>query len=312
MRSLILAVLFFSGCASAAPQFIESNDGVKIYVRSIGRGSPIVVIHGGPGLDQGSLLNDLRPLSGTYRLIFYDQRGGGRSTLPDPSRLSIDDHVADLEALRVKLGLARLTILAHSFGPAIAAKYAIAHPEHVERMIFLGPIPPRKGTFFEDYGAELGRRLTPAQLARLTELSKVFEGSEGDAIAACREYWTIGLRPRLANGSDPSAVKSDLCTASDEAIRFGMARTNPATFGSLEEWNWNAELARVTAPVLIIHGEEDAIPAASVREWSTSLPNGRMLLLPGTGHFPHAEKPDIVFPAIGEFLRGGWPAGAAK
>ena len=110
--------------------------------------------------------------------------------------------------------------------------------------------------------------------------------------------------PRLGKSTPASAVKSDLCTAPPEAIRYGMTKTNPATFGSLGDWNWTADLAKVTAPVLIIHGEEDAIPMAMVNAWATALPHARILRLPKTAHFPHAERPEKVFPAIEEFLRG--------
>jgi proline iminopeptidase len=261
-------------------------------------------------MDHGSVANDLAPLSRTHRLIFYDQRGGGRSTLPaDDSLLSIEHHVSDLEALRQELGLERMTLLGHSFGPSIAALYAIRYPERVERMIFLGPLPPRKADFFEQFGGAMAKRLTGAQRARLDELNASFATS-ADVIAVCREFWSIATPPRLASGADVSVVKADLCTAPPEAIRYGMVRTNQVTFASLGDWDWTQQLAGVTVPTLIIHGEEDAIPMTLVNEWSTAMPDARLLRLPGTGHFPHAEKPDLVFPAIEGFLRGQWPVGA--
>ena len=284
---------------------VKVGDGVVLFVEERGSGSPIVVIHGGPGMDHGSLAADLAPLERRHRLIYYDQRGGGRSTLPaDTALLTIDHHVEDLEALRKHLGLDKVTLLAHSFGPAIAARYAIRYPQHVERMIFLSPIPPVKGTFFEEYGAALTKRLTDDERARGAELQKAFE-TTSDVTAVCREYWSIMTPPRVARELSASAVKSDLCTAPPEAIRYGMTKTNPATFGSLGDWNWTAELARVTAPVLIVHGDEDAIPMAMVNAWVTALPNARILRLAQTAHFPHAERPAVVFPAIETFLRGG-------
>lgn len=293
------------GCGSAS-ESLETQDGVRIFHRSVGSGSPIVVIHGGPGMDHESLAADLEPLAATHRLVFYDQRGGGRSSLPERDELlTIDHHVRDLEALRHHLGLDRMTLLAHSFGPAIAALYAAEHPDRVERMIFLGPIPPRRSTFFEDYGAELNARLSNGQRKRLDELSAEIVSARGDAKKACREFWAIATPPRLAASMDVSVVKSDLCTATPEAIRYGMGRTNPATFASLGDWDWSARLARVTAPTLVIHGEEDAIPLRLVREWETALPNARLVALPRTGHFPHAERPEETFGAIEAFLAAG-------
>ena len=280
-----------------------STDNVNLWYTEVGKGSPIVVIHGGPGMDHASLAADLEPLTRAHRVIYYDQRGGGRSTLPsDPALLTIDHHVQDLEALRRHLGLEKMTILAHSFGPAIAALYAIKYPEHVERMIFLGPIPPRKGTFFEEFGATMEKRLTPEQQKRGEELQKAFETSK-DVAAVCREYWSIMTPPRVAKALPASVVKSNLCTASPEAIRYGMTITNPKTFGSLGDWNWTKDLARVKAPVLIIHGQEDAIPMAMVAEWVKALPNSRLMRVRNAAHFPHAEQPEVVFPAIEKFLR---------
>src|SRR5258708_32428961 len=92
--------------------------------------------------------------------------------------------------------------------------------------------------------------------------------------------------PRLAKSAPVSVVKSDMCGGPPDALRYGMTKTNPATFGSLGDWNWTKDLARVKAPTLVIHGEEDAIPMATVEEWVTSLPNARILRLPHTAHPP--------------------------
>ena len=287
-----------------------AGDGVKIWHQETGRGTPVIIIHGGPGMDQESLARDLTPLEKHHRVIEYDQRGGGLSTLPaDTKLLTIDHHVDDLEALRKHLHLDKVTLIAHSFGPAIAATYAMRYPERVERMIFLSPIPPRKGKFFEEYGTTLRSRVSQDDLARANAIQKEMPESK-DVNALCREYWKIMTPPRLAQGVPITVVKSDLCAAPGAAILYGNTKTNPTTFGSLGDWNWIDALAKVKAPTLIIHGEEDAIPMAMVSEWVTALPNARILRLAHTGHFPHAEQPQIVFPAIDKFLGGGWPDGA--
>ena len=283
---------------------LDAGDGVKIWYTIQGHGTkpPIIVIHGGPGMDSNSLAADFAPLEKNHRLVYYDQRGGGRSTLPaDTKLLTIDHHVDDLEALRKQLGIDKVVLIGHSFGPAIAANYAMKYPEHVDRMIFIGPIPPRKGKFFEEFGATMKSRLTDAERARSQELQKEYMGD--NVVAACREYWAINTPPRLAKSVSPSVVKADFCTASPEAIRYGSTKTNPATFGSLGNWDWTAGLKNVTAPVLIIHGEEDAIPIAMVAEYTTAFPHATLLRVPGAAHFPYDERPDIVFPAIEKFLK---------
>ena len=281
---------------------LPSSDGVRIWHTEVGKGSPIVVVHGGPGMDHATLAADLVPLTKKHRVIYYDQRGGGRSTLPDDTALlGIDHHVRDLEALRQHFGFRKMTILAHSFGPAIAALYAIRYPQHVERMIFLGPIPPRKGKFFEEFPANLALRIDEKQLVRARELQSQF-ATAADVAALCREYWAIMTPPRVAKSLQASVVKSDLCTSPPEAIRYGTTKTLPATFASLGDWDWTADLAKVNVPTLVIHGEEDAIPMAMVAEWATAMPNARLIRLPRTAHFPHAERPKRVFAEIDAFL----------
>lgn len=302
MRRLLLALIVAP--VLFAQTYVKAGDGVRLWTVQRGKGSPVIVIHGGPGMDHLSLRADLAPLERKHRVIYYDQRGGGRSTLADPSLLTLEHHVADLEALRRQLGLRKVTLLAHSFGPAIATFYALQYPDRVERMIFLGPIPPRKGTFFEEYATRLNARLTDAQRARAEALS--FESDQ--VVEVCREYWQLMTPPRVARSLPASVVKADLCASPANAIRYGMTKTNAATFGSLGDWNWASVLANVHVPVLILHGEEDAIPIEMVNEWTTSLPNARIIRLKETGHFPHAERPDVTFAAIGTFLRGTWPA----
>lgn len=308
MRTAILAICL-AVMQPAYADFANAGDGVRIWYTERGKGSPVIVIHGGPGMDHLTLAADLVPLEQRHRVIYYDQRGGGRSTLAaDNALLTIDHHLADLEALRTHLGLKKVTLLAHSFGPAVAALYAIRHPDRVERMIFLGPIPPRKGAFFEEYGSRLMARLTPEERTRAEALS--FESD--NTAEVCREYWKLMTPPRVARSLPATVVKADLCGGSPEAIRYGMTRTNPATFGSLGDWNWTAELARLRVPTLIVHGDEDAIPMAMAGEWVTAMPNALILRLRETGHFPHAERPDLVFPAIETFLRGKWPRNATR
>lgn len=290
--------------ASAAhADTLEVGDGVAIWYTIKGHGGapPLVVVHGGPGMDSGTLSGDLTPLELKHRLLYYDQRGGGRSSLPaDTKLLTIDRHVDDLEALRRHLGVDKVVLLGHSFGPAIIARYAIRHPAHVDRMILIGPIPPRKGKFAEEYGATIDARLTDAQRKRSAELEKQYES--GDVVAACREFWAINIVPRLSKSVKPTVVKSDFCSAPPEAIRYGMAKTSPTTFESLGDWDWTAELRKVSAPALIVHGEEDAIPMAMVAEWASALPDARLVKVPNAGHVPYAERPEVVFPEIERFL----------
>lgn len=288
--------------------YFESDDGLRLYWRRVpGPGPPVVVVHGGPGNDSGYLIADFAALSRTREAVFYDQRGGGRSALPaEPERLTIDDHVRDLERLRRHLALDRLTLVAHSFGPLLAASYAIARPQHVERMVFIGPLPPRRGDVFERFTATVDSRLDAGERARLgAAWREIAEGE--DPAAGCRRFWEIALRPRFADPDRTGLLRGDLCSAPPEAIRHGMVTTNRATMDSLGDWDLRAALAAVSAPTLIVHGEQEAIAIDLVEEWTTALPDARLLRVPRAAHFPYVERPELVWPAIEEFLAGRWP-----
>ncbi len=295
-----------------AAAYAPGDGGERIFFRSVGAGTtPVVVVHGGPGLDLDWYLEDLRPLARARRIVFYDQRGGGRSSLPaDPASITIENHVRDLEALRRHLGAERVVLLAHSFGPAIAASYAIAHPERVERMVLIGPIPPSAEGFERAYEARLAARAGPADTARMAELERGWADAP-DPVAVCRAYWRLALPPRLA---DPATalprLKADPCAPSAEAMRYSLRHTMPRTVASLGPWDFRPALARLRVPTLVVHGEEELIPMSLVEAWAKTMPDARLLRVPKSGHFPYAERPELVLPALEAFLEGRWPAGA--
>jgi len=312
--------MVFLACHAAAPapggrsaEGRVPGDGAELFYRMIGRDAGaasdvLVVIHGGPGMDMGYMVSDFGPLAERHQLLFYDQRGGGRSELlrDDAALYTMERHVADLEALRRHFGLERMTLVAHSFGPAIAASYAMAHPDRVARMIFLGPVPPRAGDLWKRYAATVDSRLTPDERAELAKQEDAMLHGP-DPVRACRAYWTIGVKPRLASPELASRLTGDFCSAGAAAIRAGMGVAGPHTEESLGEWDFRAGLRAVPAPTLIIHGDADAIPMDLVEEWTTSLPNAKLIKIPGASHFPYVERPDLVWPAIETFLQATRP-----
>lgn len=122
--------------------YITVHDG-HLYYREFGHGLPIIVVHGGPGLDQGYLQPQLLELASDYRLIFYDQRGSGKSfdTKIDEEHINIDQFVNDLDVLRKSLGLDKFVVMGHSWGGFLAMEYAIAHQDHLMGLILLTPAP---------------------------------------------------------------------------------------------------------------------------------------------------------------------------
>ena len=171
-------------CTAAAAQtgdptegYFVTPDNVKIFYKIEGRGSEtLVAVHGGPGNSLESIRADFEPLAKERRVIYYDQRGQGRSELlSDGTKLGYEKHVADLEALRVHFKLDRMTLIGNSWGGLLISLYAVAHPDRVERMVLDSPASPLKG-FIDDMDDEISRRMAklykPEQLAHTRAIGR--------------------------------------------------------------------------------------------------------------------------------------------
>ncbi|HEX3868146.1 MAG TPA: alpha/beta hydrolase [Gemmatimonadaceae bacterium] len=292
---------------SAQTGWVTTSDSARLFYRIAGHGrDTIIAIHGGPGLDHESIFADFAPLAERHTVIFYDQRGGGKSTLPaDTSTLVATRQVQDLDELRQHFGLTKVTLVAHSYGPLLAASYAIAHPDHVSRMVFFGPVPPRRGNFWERFGQSLNARLDSTQRARMARASRMMTSPDGDAKQGCRDYWAIATRPRLAEPDRTmSMIKSDLCATDPAGIRYGNRISNHVIMNSYGDWDLRAALRTLNVPLLVVHGEEESIPMDLVDEWVTSMPHARLFEVPRAAHFTYAERPEIVWPEVEAFLGG--------
>ncbi|MDH5598610.1 MAG: alpha/beta fold hydrolase, partial [Cyclobacteriaceae bacterium] len=321
----ILFILQFQACNNTSKQETEesseaknesiipengtflSTDEMDIFYQIKGNAKDtIIIIHGGPGMDSEYMVADFKELSEEYTLIFYDQRGGGRSSLPDTTKnlenlLSIDKHVEDLEALRNYFGMKKVNLIAHSFGPALAVNYALTYPSKVESMVFIGPVPPYIGDFFERYIDSMKSRLSDKELHALDSLEKEMIYGE-DPVSACNEYWKIGLKPRIAKGLSIDVIKGNCCAAPPDAIRYGYLHTGNVTFGSLGQWDYRPQLKEINVPTLVIHGEEESIPMDMVEAWvEEGIPGSKLVKIGGAAHFPYAEKPQEVWGAIRDF-----------
>ena len=286
--------------------YVTTPDSAQLHYKIIGTGrDTLVAIHGGPGVDLESILNDFVPLARRHVVIFYDQRGTGSSTLPqDTTRLTASWQVEDLDAIREHFGLGKMILVAHSYGPLLAATYAIAHPNRVERMVFFGPVPPRRGSFWTRFGQSFATRIDTASRRRMNDASRRMNDPAQDQRRGCRDYWAEAVRPRLAEPDRTGAmIRADFCAATPAAIVYGLSTTNRVVMGSYGDWDIRGALGKVSAPTLIVHGEEESIPMDLVEEWVTSLPNARLVKVPRAAHFTYLERPEVVWPVVEDFLK---------
>lgn len=289
--------------------YLPGAGGVQLFYRVVGAGDPVIVIHGGPGGDMELLSQDLEPLSKNHRLIFYDQRGGGRSDLPkDTSFLDAKYFVEDLEAVRRFFGLDQVTLLAHSFGPVLAAKYTETYPQRVGRLIFMGAIGPQAADA-SAFSREVARRMPPEALERMAVVVEQFQGQgDVDRVALCREYESLAATALPAGEVRPHG---SMCNVSKEALDYSLRYTSRITFESFGKWDFTKSLQNISAPLLVLYGNQDPSPISSQQAWANAVRDGRLLVIGGGGHSPHVSHPEQVFDAINAFLNGRWPEGAS-
>jgi proline iminopeptidase len=294
-----------------AQGYLTAPGGARIFYEVVGSGyDTVVVVHGGPGAGINDIRPDLEPLTHGHVVIFYDQRGGGRSELPrDTALLAPRYFVGDLEAVRKHFHLQQMSLLAQSFGAIIVAEYARVHPDRVARMVFLGATGPNRKEAARFYQTQHATPDTAIASAQFELLKSLMDGRAADPVAACREYEALNKRVAVAAG-EFAGKKGSECDMPVPALRYYFrytARLGPDAFG---DWDFTHSLSAVTAPLLVIDGERDKKGLAMERAWARAVPNGRLLVIPGAGRAAYVERPDAVFPAIDEFLRGTWPRGA--
>jgi proline iminopeptidase len=268
----------------------------RIFYEVVGSGAPIVIVHGGPGLDHSYLRPGLDVLGGSHALVYFDQRGTGRSDAElDSASINLDAFVGDIDALREALGHERIILLGHSFGGLIALAYARTHPERTRALVLVSSEEP--GSRFRDQTEERARRArTPADSAELAQATASPAFAARDAVAMTRMY-RAAFRTTLRDPRRVGELRLDL---SPRTAQNG-PDVRRLLGNSLLDVDWWDDLALVHAPALVVHGRFDAPPLAMAQALASALPAGRLVVLE-TGHFPYVEDPSALLAAVATFL----------
>jgi len=257
---------------------------------------PLLVLHGGPGANHDYLLPQMLDLADEHQLVFYDQRGGGRSP-GDRTPVTWRTHVEDLDHVIDELGAAPLAIVGYSWGGLLAMLYAIEAAAgrtqfQPERLILIDPAPVSR-RYRLQFEAEFARRQTdPKILATREQL--VSSGLRDREPAAYRQrVFELSVAGYFA---DPAAARA--------LTPFRVTgRVQESVWQSLDDYDLTVpgQLDTVTVPTLILHGRHDPIPLASSEAAARSL-RARLVVLEHSGHVPYVEQPDTLFRAIRTFL----------
>lgn len=278
-------------------------DGGELYYREVGQGPTIVVLHGGPDFGHDYLLSDLDRLADSYRLIYYDQRGRGKSARGTRVEdVSIKSEIADLDEVRRYFGLEKMVLLGHSWGGYLAMEYAIRQPEHVSYMILMNSSAASHADYLI-FSAEVSKR----RAGSLEELQAILlsDGYKNGDPEAVKEYYRLHFGTTL---KDPRLLKRIIAS-----MGAGFSRESIITGWKIEErlvsetWQNRSfdlfpELRKLGVPTLVIHGEDDFIPVECAARIADAIPGARFVLLKGCGHFAYMEEPEAVHNEIDAFL----------
>lgn len=298
-QCFLACVLLSAAVVVSAQDFsgLKQVNGTGLYCRVIGRGEPLVVVHGGPGMAHDYLYKPFSQLASEYRLIFYDQRGNGLSDAFTPgATVTVDDLVEDLEALRKVFGLDRINLAGQSWGAIIAITYAARYPAQVKKLLLLEPAPGSSAAL-PVFARNISGRLSAQDKEALAALDT------NPAMRSDPEVYKRAMNIRFkAYYYDPARQDLGKLDYMDAAHVKKWAQSS-AMFGAyLSNFDLYDTMKAITGPVLIVKGADDVIPNDSIERMKVPMPQAELHLLEECGHFAHVEKPAEYFGLIRAFL----------
>jgi proline iminopeptidase len=270
---------------------------IELHVRDEGQGRPLILLHGGPGLDGSVFFPEIAALTADgVRLLAVDQRGNGRSDAGERARWTVPQMADDVEALIAALGLERPVVMGHSFGSFVAQQHMAAHGTAagyilmgtVDSVDELLRIDERLAAFEPEALREQVARSwadealvqTPAQAAQLIHDQLPFHVAEpeGEIVTQLR----LGM--------------ADMVFSPDVMRHF-------ATGGEYGLVDNRTRLAALDIPVLVLSGEHDrTTPAAAAHRLAELLRDADEVVVPGAAHMLLQEQPDATLAALRRFL----------
>ena len=298
MTFLTATLAVLSASAQTSRQGLLSLEDARIFYEVIGSGIPIVVIHGGPGLDHNYLRPALDMFATQNTLVYYDQRGTGRSEATlDSDAISLDTFVDDIDDLRQTLEYDRITLLAHSFGALIGLAYARKYPLNLDGLVLMNPVEPGK----RFSGATATRQSAARSDQDATELEDLmaFEGFRARDPATLSQVYRVSFRSMFRDRGLVDELDLDISVRTAQNGQE-VARLLGEDLDTIDWWD---QLPEIEVPTLIIHGRYDIPPIAMSQALADALPLGSLSVLE-SGHFPYVEDQAGLASTLASFLAG--------
>ena len=265
-------------------------DGYKLNVEELGSGFPLIVLHGGPGMDHSMFRPYLDPLGDEFRLLYVDERGQGRSDRVDPETLSLEVFARDVDRLAEALDLDSFALLGHSFGAIIATYHATELGTAAAYVISGG------GESSDALEADV-----EVSLAALGDDGETIKSSwEAEKTVETDEQLKQLLRDQMPfhfHGEPPPGYAEET-VGSPEVLRF-FANIGYGAF------DYRPKLKGVAKPTLLIVGDHDrtTTPRAA-RALHEEIPNSELAVIADAGHMSFVEQTEPYLRAVRRFLSG--------
>ena len=289
--------------------FVDAN-GVLIYYKALGKGQPLVVLHGGPGASHDYFLPYLLPLIRRNRVIFIDERGSGRSQkVENPSAYTVENMAEDVEAVRQALNLGKISVLGHSCGGVLAQAYAMKYPKNLTHLILCSTFSSTKK--MNEVFKKLKETMTPELRARIDKMEKTGLFGHGKIYQKNRylpEYmiaaWGEGYFPYLyQNHPDPNFdPEKNGIMAWDVYREMWGSNGEFVIDGNLISVEYTDRLSSIQVPTLITVGDHDECDPSLSHEMHDKIAGSTLVILPNSGHMTFEDQPALFLAAVDEFL----------
>ena len=304
MYRILIPLLIFIGCQSPSPDqaLVDSAEyatlnGFTFFIRQIGSGEPVLVCHGGPGLDHTYLMPQMGKLGKQARMIFYDQRACGLSGhIVDSGMMRLDTFIADMEAIRQHLGLEKMSLLGHSFGGFLAMAYTSRYPDRISHLILMNSMPPTY-TLWQQGNDALFNRISPEQHQEITAVQQ----SDAYMLGEAKGYEDLFRVMYKLQFDNPALIDSLNITLQPDF------ETTSQTFNTMMpdmiNYDFTQKLQRLKAPTLVIYGDQEAGADGAIRAFKTIIPAWEVVKLAHCGHFPYIEAMPELEKYVGALLK---------
>ncbi len=299
----LLALLVLTACSTPSPR--PANEGYvtvpggRIYWARMGNGpgTPLIVIHGGPGstsygLKPWAALGDERPV------IRYDQLGTGKSDHPtDTTLFTVDRAVQELQALRDSLGLKEVHLYGRSWGAMLVEAYMGTNPAGVKSVILGDPLVT---TAQWEHDADSLVKTLP------DSFQQMITRHEADHTTASAEYQTAMAYYTLYVRRGPVRSPADADSASkshgDLVYQYMWGPSEFSATGTLKTFDATAWIKAIKVPTLFLAGEFDEATPASTEMFSKMVPGAEFKVIPNSAHATENDNPEALLKTVRDFL----------